>query len=71
MAESRKYRVSLCFMTFMDVEVDAVSASAAEILGRSPVEPRVKMDVGPVVHKVEHRVPVPGAPGEFRWEDAR
>lgn len=69
MAEKTKFRVSLCSMSFFEIEVAAENSSAAELIGRTADSARLRFECRPVVHKVEWRVPVPGQPGEFRWEE--
>lgn len=71
MEEKRKYRLSLCYMIFAEMEVEAANASQAEAIGyQQPKGARRKFRAGPVVHRVEHLVPT-GKPGEFKWEEVK
>ncbi len=68
--EKRRFRVAVARMVFGTVEVEAISADQAELLGR---DASVKWDFETLnfTHRTEERHPVPGKPGEFQWVEVR
>lgn len=66
MKAANKYRLSIAYMVFAEVELDADTPAEAERLLSSKPAHR-KFETVPFVHRVEVRVF--SKPGEHRWEE--
>lgn len=72
MSEPRKYRLSICTMTFLEKEVVAIDPAFARAMGEhaeGAADAQLKFRSGPHVHRVDQLVPTLGKPGEFHWEE--
>lgn len=67
--QKRHFRVSVCRMTFGQIEVMAPNALAAEDVAQSVTGATVTFETGSIVHRIEQRLPVPGKPGEYTWHE--
>jgi hypothetical protein len=69
MSDGRKYRVSLCYMVFADLEIECPNANIAEFEAlRNAQDARRKFSGGPVAYRIEHLVPS-AVPGKFEWRE--
>jgi hypothetical protein len=66
----QKFRVSLAKWQFATVEIDAHSPLLAEMTARAN-PPAFAAPSDAFVFRVEERVPVPGKPGEYQWQEIK